>query len=786
MKIIFFLLIILTGSLAKAQACTDDVLNAAACDTAASRYVSPVNGGNQTGGSGNLSLTVPVGFYDGTETATASDGDLIQANIRNSTDIFGTVGNLDEAFALCTDDVSNPAQCSTALGRYVTGTLGGAVNGVAGSITATIPTGYQDGTNMVSVSDADLAAGNIRNGTNIFGTAGSVDEAFSACSDNSLNASQCSTALGRYVTGTLGNAVSGAAGSLTVTIPTGFQNGTKIVSVNDADLVAANIRNGTNIFGVSGLTNEAFSGCTDDNLNVSQCSTVAGRYVTATAPAGVNGTAGSLTATIPTGYQDGTKAVSINDADLVATNIRNTINIFGVSGSINEAFAACSDDVSNASQCSTAASRYVTSTLGGAVNGADGNLVVAITTGFYDGTISASVSDTDLVAANIRSGVNLFGVNGTYNALYAGCTDNSLNNSACTTATNRYVTGTSGGNVSLTASTSATIPAGYYSSKTCSVGDADLVAGNIRYGVTILGVTGTYGPSDVYSTMYRSPSQTPKSLYTETVSEAGSAYPNSATGYRAVPKSTTDNDGYYNLTKVNRTGWTGITCGLSGTTAARIADCAATLGAETTWDGVTKGNAAQGVWKLVTRFGNEVNPGTANVRGREVWQDQRTGLLWSSRVTSSTNWCKASGHNFITNNPAAEDDPNNYCDNAANQNTGTGPATKAISFCYEDGNNYFRGTDNISSSGDLGGKGGLGWGTTPFVAWRLPTHADYFEADKNGIRFVLPDNTDLNDYEWTASMYGSTTTGAILFNSQYGGIEVIDRNLTAAVRCVGR
>lgn len=45
-------------------------------------------------------------------------------------------------------------------------------------------------------------------------------------------------------------------------------------------------------------------------------------------------------------------------------------------------------------------------------------------------------------------------------------------------------------------------------------------------------------------------------------------------------------------------------------------------------------SAGQGSWKLVTRNG-------AN---KEVWQDQRTGQLWSSRVTSAMNWCQVSGN----------------------------------------------------------------------------------------------------------------------------------------------
>ena len=150
-------------------------------------------------------------------------------------------------------------------------------------------------------------------------------------------------------------------------------------------------------------------------------------------------------------------------------------------------------------------------------------------------------------------------------------------------------------------------------------------------------------------------------------------------------------------------------------------------------------------------------------------------------MATSLNWCKASGSNFITNNPSAQDDPNDYCDNATSQTTGTGPGNKAISACYEDGENYFTGTDGAI---DDAGKGSLGSASTPAVRWRLPSIYEYEQANINGIRFVLPDSD--GNYEWSASVVSSNRNSAWYFNGLNGIVYYLNRFNSRAVRCVGR
>lgn len=379
--------------------------------------------------------------------------------------------------------------------------------------------------------------------------------------------------------------------------------------------------------------------------------------------------------------------------------------------------------------------------------------------------------------------------------------------------------------VVLTTTLSVPIPAGEYDGiKTCSVSSPALTASNIKNGVTILGILGTYTGSGggggggvssaLTSNIHRDSGQAAWSQSKESVDDAGQDY--SLSVYRAIPNITKDDDGYTgtSVVSVDRTGWGSTSCGTSQATVEnRIADCVGngTIGANATWDGTVKGNAGQGVWKLVTRTADLHSSG----RAREVWRDERTGLLWSSLVSglactdnencnstspvddgkNGLNWCKASGSNNITNNPTAQPDEYNdpvnglktynYCDNPTYQTTGTGPANKAVSACFEDGENFFTANDPQI---DNAGKAGLGYASTPKVAWRLPNKYDYVQAEADGLRFVLPDNTNKNtyNYEWSASVFSLNRYSAWFFYPGYGVFYSDDRYGKYSVRCVGR
>ncbi len=383
--------------------------------------------------------------------------------------------------------------------------------------------------------------------------------------------------------------------------------------------------------------------------------------------------------------------------------------------------------------------------------------------GYYSGTV------TNLpTTSQVCSSVNVLGVTGAAVCQSGSTTSpagvgNILNGLEAWSATGNKITGTMPNRGSLDATQS--FPGnGYYSGiVTNSPTAATICSGN-----TVLGIAGTAicgAPATPYSSnANRDKNTTQITQLQETVTYAGTSLPNN---YREMPFVSKDDDGSFssNATKVVRT--TFVNCGLTQTTiTARISDCATLNGVNATWDGQVKGNNGFGVWKLVTRT-------AANI---EVWRDERTGLLWSSKVATSKNWCKASGNNnssVVTNTNFKENDPNGTCTNSSNQNTTTAP----ISYCLE--NAQFD-TSNVNAAG----KAGLKASSTPTVRWRLPTLNDYLQAQVDGINLVLPDFS--TSYEWTATINSANTSQAWMYRPASTIIATNPRSNNRDVRCVGR
>lgn len=315
-----------------------------------------------------------------------------------------------------------------------------------------------------------------------------------------------------------------------------------------------------------------------------------------------------------------------------------------------------------------------------------------------------------------------------------------------------------------------------YSSVTLDLG-SQFQAGSICSGSTIFGLTGsaTCGVTNstsvqsIYTVLQSNASRTKGNLQLTQLQEVttysgGAALP--TTGgyvYREVPQNNLDNEGYVggSVTYATRPG---TDCGTSGTLANRIASCALANVASTPWNGAIKGNSGQGVWNLVTRSG-------AN---NEVWQDQNTGLLWSSDVTTNANnWCEGAG--------SADPTDTGYC------------ATNTYSYCVEvltpasasDGTGRGGTWTTVYSAK----KGGMGLQSSPSVAWRLPTNNDFYEADINGLKFVMPDagSNTVTTSQWSATVLGGANSTAWLFDPR-----VMSNNYTGdrassgtTVRCVG-
>ena len=115
--------------------------------------------------------------------------------------------------------------------------------------------------------------------------------------------------------------------------------------------------------------------------------------------------------------------------------------------------------------------------------------------------------DSDLVPGNIRSGVNIFGVNGTYSGPAlpslspAASAGQVLSGYQFINASGNRVTGTMpslGSKTYTPGRTQQTISSGRYLSGNQHIaGDSNLTASNIRQGVRIFGVTGTYAGQSV-------------------------------------------------------------------------------------------------------------------------------------------------------------------------------------------------------------------------------------------------------------------------------------------------
>lgn len=197
------------------------------------------------------------------------------------------------------------------------------------------------------------------------------------------------------------------------------------------------------------------------------------------------------------------------------------------------------------------------------------------------------------------------------------------------------------------------------------------------------------------------------------------------------------------------------TCGNTQTTvAARIADC------NFSWDGTTLGNAGQGKWHLVTK-----------VNSKQVWQDERTGLLWSDNL-GNANWCQGAGNTENLNS----------IDCTAGAGSNLQPATP-VSMCAED--------TGFNSDGYDDAKGGMrlaASGTSPSIKWRLPTREDLMLAYVNGGPYAAPFFRDTNGY-WTASVYSLNRAQAWGISANANGrvlINAATRSASYAVRCVGQ
>ena len=251
----------------------------------------------------------------------------------------------------------------------------------------------------LSVVDADLAAGNIRSGVNIFGHAGTFTSGATATAGDILSGLTAGVN-GTMITGTLATQTLNPASN---NVLAGYYNATTLSAV-DADLAAGNIAVSTVVFGVTGTyTSDATA--TAAQILASQTAYVNGVKLTGTlATQTLNPASNNVLA----GYYNAT-TLSAVDADLAAGNIAVSTVVFGVTGTYT------SDATATAAHILASDTAYVngvklTGTMPTQTLNPASNNVLA---GYYNATTLSAV-DADLAAGNIAVSTVVFGVTGTY------------------------------------------------------------------------------------------------------------------------------------------------------------------------------------------------------------------------------------------------------------------------------------------------------------------------------------------------------------------------------------
>ncbi len=195
-----------------------------------------------------------------------------------------------------------------------------------------IEKGYYNGEGIVK-GDSHLVSENIKSGVTIFGVFGDpnvVDTRSGDAVAGELVSGKTAWVKGKEITGSL------AAQSLvatSTTVAAGIYGATTLEAV-DADLVSVNIKSGVTIFGVSGDANVVDTSSGDavaEELVSGKKAWVKGKEITGSLP---SQSLVATSTTVAAGIYAATTLEAI-DSDLVSSNIKKDVSLFGVSGDVN-------------------------------------------------------------------------------------------------------------------------------------------------------------------------------------------------------------------------------------------------------------------------------------------------------------------------------------------------------------------------------------------------------------------------------------------------------------------
>ncbi len=313
-----------------------------------------------------------------------------------------------------------------------------------------------------------------------------------------------------------------------VSIPEGYYDGTGKVAISEtekAKIISGNIKSGVTILGVRGAS--TMQNTSDATASASEILSGKTAYVNGNKITGIMQNRETITHdltyadeeyTIPQGYHSGNGKVKIDSSEktkIVSENIRADVNILGVDGTFT------ADGTANTSEILYGEIAYVngekiTGTMPN--NSANNGTIAAVNdeysipAGYHNGNGKVSIDSTEkakIIAENIKSGVSILGIDGTFTS------DATVDASEVLSSKTAYVNGekitgtmpdNGAANITISNLSDVSIPEGYYDGTgkvaISETEKAKIVSGNIKSGVSILGVEGSFSLSGAALTPY--------------------------------------------------------------------------------------------------------------------------------------------------------------------------------------------------------------------------------------------------------------------------------------------